>query len=637
MISKQSSTILLVFLASIIILSFWPSLFNGFLNWDDSHFITENSSIRSLTWENIKGYFFDFQQKRNYFPLPLVSLSFAIEYYFVKLNPFLYHLTNLVFHILNALLVYWLFLKLTKKRCTAFIVALLFGIHPMHVESVAWVTERKDVLSAFFFISSLICYINFIGASLAMKKRMYFYGSFLCFLSSILCKPMGVTMPLILILVDYFLERKWSMKIFLEKLPFAVVAVLFSGLTIFNFYLYRPYSAQNDLDSLGKMAVACYGILFYFIKLFIPINLSAFYPYPQGIESPGLSTVYWASIVVVLVFSVMMILWARCSRKILFVFLFFIITLLPILQIFLNSSAIVCDRYTYIPYLGLFYLIGEGGYWLFVRQSTLGRRILIVIFTTMGIVLSFFTWQRCRVWHDSETLWSDVLFQYPKVWFAYDSRGGAYKEKGNLQKALIDYDRVIEICPDNWKAYNNRGMVYFAKNDYHRAIADYTRSIKLNPIVEETYNNRAKTYAALRLYDQAFRDFNRALEINPGFALAYENRGVVYLDQGNIQKALADYDKAIYFNPDYAEAIVNRGTVYLLMRNGKKAIEDYQHALKIDSNLAVPYWGIGVILESAGNKKAAIIAYKEFLKLTPNKNPNFVTTQEKLKQLEVGP
>lgn len=667
LINKQSSVILSSLLILIIAAVFWPSLYNGFTHWDDNRFITENPAIRSLSWENIKSYFLDFENRGLY--KPLVLASFAIEYHFVKLNPIVYHSTNLVFHILDALLVFWLFYKLTKKHWIAFTTALLFGIHPMHVESVAWVIERKDVFSAFFFFLSLISYISFSKASSAIKKRACFYGSFIFFLLSLFCKPIGVTMPMVLLLVDYFLKRGWSKEVFLEKIPFVLIAVIFSGLTIFILHTDKYYPAKVSLSFFSKVAVACYGFVFYLVKLFIPIKLSAIYPYPKGINT-SLPTVFLASILLVIALVVILVFFGRRSRKIMFGGLFFIITSLPILQIVPNNPSIVCERYTYIPYLGIFYVLAEGLNWFFSKKTIKEKFSLVLACVAIVAILSFLTWQRCKVWRDDETLWTDVLNQYPKVWFAYNTRGAAYKEKGDFEKAVLDYNRSLELEPDYWEVLNNLGNLYFSRGDYERAIADYTHSIDLNPNLEEAYNNRANAYASLKEYDQALKDYSRALEINPNLAEVHSNRGNLYRVKGNLQQAIADYNEAIRLKPDYANAIVNRGTIYRLL--GKKenamedynealrinprlaqaysnranlylaqnkldnAIADYQHALSLDTHLPEPYLGMGLILESKGNRRAAVQAFKEYLKFAPSTNLNIMIIREKIERLETN-
>ena len=638
------------FLLVITAMAFWPSLQNGFTHWDDNIFLTDNVAIRSLSPENIKSFFLDFSHWGFY--KPLVLLSYAIEYHFFKLSPMVYHATNLVFHLTNVLLVFWLFYRITGKRWIAFSIALLFGIHPMHVESVAWLTERKDVLSTFFFLVSLIQYTAYVRSHSYSKQTVSYFSCLAFFILSLLCKPMALTLPFILLLLDSFEKRRWTPSVWIEKIPFVVIAGLAAALTKLVLLSTRAMSAYSPGPSLslgGKIAVASYGLLFYLVKLFVPVGLSAVHPYPPGIETALPPALRLAPVIMALVMG-LFVFFAIRSEKIRFGGLFFLITCLPTLQIIsYNPLTIVCERYTYLPYLGLFYLIAVGLGWIFAKQTYRMKLVLVFLAIAVTSALSFITWQRCLVWKNDKTLWQDVLKQYPKTGFAYIALGNAYKIEGDYNQALANYNQALKLKPDDWEALSNRGALYVASKDYKRAITDLDRALSLRPLSEAAFNNRAMAHAALGELNQSIDDASRAIEIRPEFAEAYRNRADAFRAQNDFTHAMADYNAAISLKNDYADVLVNRGSLYRLLGDNQRAaldydeairanprhaqaynnranlylsqrridmaLQDYERALGLNPGLPEPYLGISSILELQGDRSRAIEAYKKYLSL----------------------
>jgi len=512
-------------------ISFFPCLKNDFLNWDDQQYVTENKMITELSWRSIET-IFDSIYMGHYHPLTL--LSYALEYRFFKLNPFAYHLTNLILHLMNGLLVFWLMMMLKGGVFTSLVVSLLFGIHPLHVESVAWISERKDLLCSFFFLGSLVVYLTYLKTR---GRRFYFLSLFL-FLLSLLSKSMAVTLPLVLFLCDYLLDRKFDRKSLIEKIPFLAMAFIFGIIASFALRSSGMVDSKSSLSFFKNIFIMSEVLTSYFSKLILPIKLSCLYPSIQEIGGVWL----YVSLTTIIGFLIAGILLGRYNKTITFGTLFFFITILPVLPI-----KIVADRYIYIPSIGIFFIAAEGFDWLYrskLEPIKIVKPILAILLIGILGTFSFLTWERCQVWRDNISLWSNVLKNYPNIPIAYNNRGEAYLRRGDYDKAIFDYDQALRINPNFYKAYNlydNRGSAYLMKGDYERAIADYDQALRIRPNDANAYHNRGTAYLYKGDPEKAISDFNKALEINPGYAETYFNKALACEKIGHFKEAIEAY------------------------------------------------------------------------------------------------
>ena len=541
----KKKSILLLIILTVTFISFYESLQNDFTNWDDNFYVTGNKNIRELSLENIKNIFAISETDRDevfvktlYTPLPV--FSFALEYHFFGLNPRVYHTTNLIIHMLNCILVFCLIYLMVRNKLISFLVSLLFGIHPLHVESVAWISERKDLLYSFFFLISLTGYIYY----LQTKNRIYYYISVVSFLLSLLGKPMGVTLPVLLIVYDYlYVRREITLKVLMEKIPYFILSFIFSIITFIVPVMDKSPEPPRSL--LHNIFIASYGLIFFYpFKLLIPCKLSAIYPHPPGKDLPW---IFLISPVILFLFAVIIIPPLTYRKKILFALLFYVITILPAIQIFPIPPGIAADRYSYIPSLGLFYITASFINWYYhYNMSVIKKASIIILLVIVTFTLSFLTIERCKIWKNGMTLWNDTLKKYPIA-----------------------------------EAYYNRGMLYELQGDYLKALDDFTEAVKIYTLYDAAYNNRGNIYYKLGQYDRAIEDYNRALKIKP-VAKIYKNRGLSYSATGNYTRALEDYSKAINLDPDSIEAYQNRGIIYGMMKHYDKAIEDFTNILSID-------------------------------------------------------
>ncbi len=511
-----------------------PCFRNGFTNWDDDKLVLNNPDIRELSWQSVRKIFSSYYLNAY---IPLTILSYTVEYHFFNLNPRAYHTTNVILHLLNCLLVFWLMYMLSSNIYVSLVTAILFGIHPLRVESVAWIAERKDVLYSFPFLGSLIFYLYY------QKKQVmkYYYLALIIFIVSVLAKGMAVTLPIVLLLFDYFLHRGFCRRTFVEKIPFFIITLVFGLVTLLGEKVSEGIATESSFIFFDKILIASYGLVFYLTKLVMPIKLSCYYPYPEKIGD-SLPPIFFFSAAITIVLVVVVILFRKRTRIATFGSLFFLITVIPYLQL-IPAGQLIADRYTYIASIGIFFIAAQGFHWLYFKkliESEMLRASLLFVLILIISVLSLFTWQRCQVWKNSITLWDDVLKNYPNVLKAHTQRGLAYYDQKEYDKAITDYSQAILINPNFAGGYNNRGIVYSSYGEFNKAIADFTQALRTDNKYVQAYNNRGLTYIRTGELNKAIDDFNHALSIDPKSTKAYFYRAIAYFMQKEYDKAWDD-------------------------------------------------------------------------------------------------
>ena len=555
-------------------IAFSPSLKNKFVTWDDQAYIAENNSIRQLSIENVKKIFTS-AYVSNYQPLSI--FTYALEYHFFKLDPRFYHATNVLLHLLNCLLVFWIIMLISGRTSVSLITALLFGLHPLRVESVTWVAERKDVLYAFFFLCSLVSYLYYVKR----QSIKYYYCSLLLFLFSILSKAMAVTLPIVFFVFDYLLNRKFNRKLFIEKAPFLLLALIFG---IIAFIIQRSDGAAANISCLVllyQMQIAFYGLMSYLNKLLLPIDLSAIYPYPA--RGHLFNVMSLLSVAAISILGCVIFFSKRFTKKIVFGSLFSLITILPVLQIIPVGMFFMADRYSYIPSIGIAYIFSEGFVWLYSRKYKyesalkLAQNIILLALISM---LTFLTYERTKIWKDDIVLWNDALKGRPESTSANYYLGKAYNDRGDFEKAAAYLSKALEfrinrpIVPVISNAYFELGNSYNGKGDLDKAIYNYGRAIEIKPNNIEAYTNRGVAYEKKGDLEQAISDHTKAIELSHNNDMAYYNRGNAYLLRGSFDQAILDYDKAIQINPSHVGAYNNRANAYLSKQEYDKAWDD---------------------------------------------------------------
>ncbi len=557
----------LIIILLISFIAYLPVLHNGFVNWDDNGYIINNPLIYSF---NLKD-FFSQNVMGNYHPFTILTL--ALEYHFFGLESTGYHTVNLLLHLLNVILVFYTVFLISENAGVALVASLLFGIHPMHVESVAWASELKDLLYTCFFLASYFFYLKYLKD---LKKKYYVIALFL-FLVSLLSKAMAASLPLILLLTDYFKERKINIKIILEKIPFFLLAIALGVVAILAQKSGGAVQSMASFSFPQRIVFAGYGFISYIFKLIIPLNLSAFYPYPitSGANIPILYFLFLI-LFVILVASVYYSL--RFTRKIFFGFGFFMLTIFLVLQLLPIGGAIMADRYSYLPSIGFFYLTGEGFILLWNKRLKLFSAFFLGVFT---LFFSASTYARCGVWNNSLTLWNNVIDQYQTIPYAYNNRGQFLMDQKKYDKAIEDFSKAIELKPNHISAVYNRGNAFMKEQKYDKALEDFNKAIELDPNYFEAYLNRGEIFYIKKRYDLALADCNKAIVLNPNLAAAYLNRAAVFYVEGKFQEAIIDYTKAIAFNADATDAIYYRGLAEYKLGKKEDACADMKHAASL--------------------------------------------------------
>jgi Tfp pilus assembly protein PilF len=616
--NKNSGTnkrqwVTLTVLAVLTFVVFYPSLKCEFTNWDDGTYVTENPMIWKLDGKALRE-IFTTPVSLNYHPLTMLSL--AIDYKFSKLDPYTYHLVNVLFHILNVLLLFYFiqkFVQALNQRNSgsgflpdpfyvALITAALWAIHPMRVESVTWVAERKDVLYVFFFLLSAIQYLKW----RTNKKISTAIFCFLFFVCSCLSKGMGVVLPVVLVLMDWFLGDARTLRQIahsvLTKAHFFLAALVF-GIVAFKIQSQGAIAAMETFSIFQRLTFGCYGFIMYIYKLFLPINLSAFYPYPFTDAAGNIPAIYFASPFIVLAIAVAIIILMLKTQfigKILaFGFSFYFITIALVLQFLSVGSVIMADRYSYLSYVGLFFVVGY--LYEFVRKFVAGsmtRLFAAVLIASVGI-FSVLTYERTKVWTNAETLWTDAMNQYKFIEIAYENRGIYYKDHNQLDLMLKDYEFVTDsLHSKNEKIWSNLGNLYGLQKKFDKSLQAYSKAIEYNPKNSSTYLNRAITFSMMGQYEQSLPDYDKAIELDPKIALTYKNRAYTLLQLGQFDKSISDYDKAIGLYSYDTLSYLNRGISKFNAKKFPEAIEDFSTFVKMSPNNAQAYYNLSISFKS---------------------------------------
>lgn len=557
-LSRKDKILCLIFFIIIITaIVHYPSLNNSFINWDDDVYVVTNADIRNISWVNIKEVFTS-PYVGTYTPFTL--LTYAVDYRLAKLNPRVYHATNLILHLFNCILVFWFIYLLCGKEYVALVVSLFFGLHPLHVEAVAWVSQRKDVLYGFFYFLSLISYLKYLK-----DQRIVFYiFSLLLFISSCLSKPMAITLPLILFLIDYFFHFNLNKQKIFEKIPYLIVSFVFGFFTIVAQYDYEYTTPKHVLFFSHNIFVAGYVLLFYIYKIVFPFHLSGLHPLPQNIGTE-LPLIYYPSLFVSILLVLLIVLRLRNNRKLVFGSGFFFLTILPVLQFLPISWAIAADRYVYVPAMGIFYLFAEGCYWLYrekIAKRALIKIIFLFIIVSIVTIFSFLSWQRCHIWKDSVTFWSDIIEKYPNTAIAYNNRGSAYLNKGDYLMAILDYKKAFSHDPGMIIALDNIIRAYWMSGMKDKARNFYEVNIQKEAALEREFLDLGKKYINIRKIHDAIIFYQILLEIAPQKGEIYNNLALAYLYKKEYElaeKYLAQLIKAGHnVNPEVQELLKTR-------------------------------------------------------------------------------
>lgn len=567
-LSEKSKTRLLIVLMILTVMACYLSTLNHEFVWDDDANFIENFNYRGLSPSHLYWMFTTFHDA-NYHPLAWLTLG--IDYVLWGMNPAGYHLTNLVLHVLNAVLFYFLIAAFLKRtiavsntslvgvQISAFIGALFFAIHPLRVETVAWVSARGDVLCGFFYLITIIAYVRMSDKKSTIGRRKWFLLSILFFIFSLLSRAWGITLPLVLLILDAYPLRRfninsgttWSYRrLLIEKIPFALLAL---GAGILAFLAKKGSMLMvAEHGVAGRFVQAMYGLCFYIWKTVAPFRLSPFYLLDKTFNP--LTPKYLLSTLAVFGITAGLIIMRRRWPWAITAWGCYALIVSPLLGFVQSGPQIAADRYTYISCMPFGVLVGAGIHRMLTswRKGSFPLLVwgLAVFAILTGLVfLTVNSSRQIRVWHDKRSLWNHVLQLDPDNYLAYYNRGVLNQDQGNLADAIADYNFSVKLNPEYLEAYYNRGVSHESQGHFAAAIEDYNTTIKLDPEHVKAYNNRGAIRKKKGDLAGAIVDFTRAIQVRPLVPESYVNRGVIRLSQNDLQSATQDFCRALEVAP----------------------------------------------------------------------------------------
>jgi len=598
------------------LLVYAPLFHAGFVNWDDGLYVLENRFIRTLTGDSILTMFlagvhpgYPNGIAYNYHPLTILSL--ALEFQVAALKPGLYHAVNLALHVLNAWLVYLVARRLLADASpyVAVGIAAVFAVHPLHVESVAWISERKDVLLTAFYLGAMFLYWGYLRTR--RGRDLVCVG--LLFLAALLSKPSAVTFPVTMLLLDYVARRPWDLSALAEKVPFFILSLAF-GLVTLHVQIDVAIGDPGRYTLVQRLLFATYGLFFYVYSLLLPWHPAAFYPYPNPHDLP-LVVVLAPFVVVALLVAYWR--WGRSHRGVGFGLAFFFINVILTLQLFQLGSAVVSDRYTYLSYVGL--LVAAGCILdrrvLRPGMSATARRVLPAAAGVWLAYLSVLSFHQVGTWRDSDSLWTNVIARFRQSALAYNNRGNYWLEQGRLDRAEADLNESVALNPNGFDGRVSRGALLRLQKKFELALADLGRAIELKPDNPKGYVNRGNTYFDLGRLDEALRDYERALALDPGLANAQSNIGSIRFRQGRNAEAVAAFDKALQIDPYMGDARLNRGATRLVEKAYDGAVADLTRYLETVGPNAKAYYYRALAYQGVSRHAEAIRDFDAAIRL----------------------
>jgi tetratricopeptide (TPR) repeat protein len=627
MLNKKYYYIICLLLVVATFAVYWQVLDNDFVNYDDDYYVTDNIRVHkgvtfdSLTWA------FTSSHAANWHPLTWISHMIDCQLY--GLNPRGHHLTSLLFHVANTLLLLLILVRMTGTLWQSSFVAALFALHPLHVESVAWVAERKDVLSTFFMMLTIWTYILYVKKG-EVKRYLLVV---LFFVLGLMSKPMLVTLPFILLMLDFWPlgrlcllhdtrnvvtgqqtnERTDIFRLVLEKVPFFALAVVSSVVT---FIVQERGGAMGLLKSYSlqtRIINAFVAYIEYIMSMIWPAKLAVLYPHP------GNSLPLWKGVVAGLALVLITILVIRKARKIPYIavgWLWYVVTLIPVIGIVQVGPQAMANRYTYITLIGLFVIIAWGANdllsrWLY-RKIWLGTLAAIIL-----PVLIILTWKQVQYWENSITLYKHTLKHTSNNYVIHNNQGIALREQGSTEEAIKHYLQALRSNPDYAQAHYNLGNAYAGSGKHKKAIEAYKKAIRINPDYAQAHYNLGVAYAGSGKHKKAIEIFLQVLRIDPDHVQAHSNLGAAYAGSGKYKEAIEAFLQALRVDPDYALVHNNLGIAYGVLGKYKEATEAFKQAIRINPDDTDAHLSLGFAYLSLNDRGSALEQYKILKSLDP--------------------
>jgi tetratricopeptide (TPR) repeat protein len=644
--------ILLLIVAVCVTLTHWPALSAQVSSFDDSQYLHKNRLVQNPSWTSTWRFLSEILHPSTvggyYQPLAMISLmlDYAMGGRSDNLLPF--HITSLCLHVVNTSLVIVLLYILFGKVWPAAIVGLLFGLHPMTVEPIPWVSERKTLLASFFALWSMIIYVHYARKS----NRKLLTGCAVMYVLALMSKPTTTPLPVLLLLLDFWPLRRLNKQALMEKVPLFVIMVIFAFITVISQSRAARVMMPGEYGHTQIPLILCHNIVFYLYKIIWPVNLSSYYPFPVPLDI--LDTMTFAGVVGTCILLPTLLLSLRWTRALLTGWLFFFIAIFPTMGIIGFTSVIASDRYAYLPSAGLLMVLA----WLFGRlwpyvSGSLVRRIIIVLFILLLAVSESIATRRYLVyWQDSEKIhrymlhlapnaptvhlnlantilkmqrYDEAIAHYKKAIDGYSDFVDAHYYLGlalGLEKrydeAIEQYYTVLRLKPKHWRAQFRLANAFVGKGQLDKAIEHYNKTLQLKPNEAEVYNNLALALVKKGKINEAIEYYNKSLEINRDSAEVLNNLGNALVKQKKLSQAVIHFEKALALKPDFAEAHYNFANALKMQNRFHEAVKHYDGALKLDPNDADAHYSLGLTLAELRKYDEAVDCYRAAIQLRPD-------------------
>jgi len=551
-----------ILLAAAVVVAYLPALDAQFLNWDDDSFVVQNPHVHGLSLAAARWAFSTFHGGNWN---PFAWLSHALDCTLFGLDPSGHHAMNLAWHVANTVLVFVALRSLTGAMWPSAAVAALFGLHPLHVESVAWVAERKDVLSTFFFLVGLAVY-----APWARTGNLRWYAAVVgAFVLGLLAKPMVLTFPCVLLLLDHWPLRRLGWDALREKLPLLGLAAAGAWITVVAQRSAQAFALAESIALPDRIANALVSYVRYLKLTVWPMGLSPVYSHP-ALEGPPLTVATIAGAGLLLVaMTVLAIGLARSRPHLLVGWLWYLGTLMPVIGLLQVGGQAMADRYTYVPLIGIFLAVVWEVAALPIWEPARRREAAIAVVGCVLALLGVRTWQQAQVWHDSWTFWRYTLAANPRAAVAYYALGGMYAKEGRVDEAIHAYRRCLKLRPSAVNAHNEAGNLLVQRGRLAAAAAHYRKAIAGRPVAAEDHSNLANVLQRQGNSAAARRHLEIALRLRPDFAEAYNNLGIIFGEEGRMAEAAEHFREAVRLRPDFAIARGNLAAAERALREGE--------------------------------------------------------------------
>jgi tetratricopeptide (TPR) repeat protein len=602
------------FLALVLVIvtfvAYQPTWRAGFI-WDDDDHLTANPAMTAphglrMIWSSLAV--------SRYYPLTLTS--FWVQHRLWGLNPLPYHLINVALHATNGILIFFVLRRLRIRA--AWLAAMAWALHPVNVESVAWITELKNTQSGLFFFLAVWCFLRFEAGA----RRRWYGLALVCGLAALSSKPSTVALPLALLLCVWWERGSWKPADILRVAPFFILALGMSALTVVEQRgpIETVGAAEWNLGMAQRVVLAGKAAWFYASKILWPARLTFVYPHWELDAGAVLS---WLPLAGLVVGGAFLWVWRRqyWARTGLFGCGFFVLSLLPVLgffDVFYFRYSYVADHFQYLACIGLISLVASTGAAICERAGERGRRLGVAGGTIALLLLGVCTWRQAHVYQSLETLWRDTLMKNPQCWMAHNNQGAVLFEQEKISEAIGQYEQALQIKPDFADAHNNLGLALVRLGRVREAIEHYEQALQLKPDFADAHNNLGVALKDQGRLAEAMEHYEQALRLNSDFAEAHKNLGMALARLGWISEAAEHWEEAVRITPNDAEAHYDLGVVLARLGRKQEAIGHYEQAVRIKTDFAEAHNNLGLALAQLGRMSEAAREWEEVLRITPD-------------------